>query len=633
MTPALTASDPRSGRYILSPRLDARAAWVKAILSHHQTPDTAAPAQAWIGPAPLWADGQPYGIWCDAEGDPNAPATAAHFERALAQAPLDDATTLARARRAIEWWTLSEISKFSDGIRHDQPSNIPYVLVLDEPKGENTQALATEMLVFAQTETLNAQVLILGCAGGHFDTAPEDPRVTLLPESTPPWALFAQATAVYTLAAPLGFEAILSGHRPRIFGQPWYAGWGLTQDENPPLKRTRKLTRAQLVAATLLAPNMLWADPDTGAPWSFEHAMAAAEAAHRSAQERSDKAVLSNMAPWKHRFLRRYLSPASVSFARTPQTVTTATQNGAQHMTWGIPAPDLHDADLAGTDLPDPDLRIEDGFLRSKGLGAALVPPVSLVFDDLGIYFDPTRPSRLEQMIAARETLPSFAAARIDALLATLRAQGLSKYNTGSDIPQLDDTKEKILVVGQVEDDASIRLGAGDITTNAALLEAARAAHPQAQLIFKPHPDVEAGLRKGDLSALYQNADIVARDADPIALIEACDRLWTMTSLMGFEALIRDTPVTTTGTPFYAGWGLTTDLGNRPARRAARPSVAGLAYATLIDYPRYFDPQTGQSLSVEQAIELLGKQKSGRSKPAQIALSTLLKIRDLFRRR
>ena len=74
-----------------------------------------------------------------------------------------------------------------------------------------------------------------------------------------------------------------------------------------------------------------------------------------------------------------------------------------------------------------------------------------------------------------------------------------------------------------------------------------------------------------------------------------------------FEALLRGRDVTVTGTPFYAGWGLTRDLGRVPARRQARPSVAGLAHAALIDYPRYFDPVTGQACSVETAVRRLSE--------------------------
>ena len=78
-----------------------------------------------------------------------------------------------------------------------------------------------------------------------------------------------------------------------------------------------------------------------------------------------------------------------------------------------------------------------------------------------------------------------------------------------------------------------------------------------------------------------------------------------MTSLLGFEALLRGRRVTTTGAPFYAGWGLTRDLGDVPPRRTARPFVEGLVHATLIDYPRYYDPVTGTACPPELVIDRL----------------------------
>jgi capsular polysaccharide export protein len=250
-------------------------------------------------------------------------------------------------------------------------------------------------------------------------------------------------------------------------------------------------------------------------------------------------------------------------------------------------------------------VRIEDGFVRSRGLGAELVPPLSLVTDDLGIYYDPAHPSRLEQFIAQRATLRPDQQLRVDALIRTLTSQGISKYNLGGDLPTLPEG-HLVLVVGQVEDDASIRCGAGQIATNRELLKAARVAHPDAVLIYKPHPDVEAGLRDGafDASGL---ADIVASQADISALLSEVQELWTMTSLAGFEALLRGVKVVTTGAPFYAGWGLTTDKGDVPPRRRAEPSLLGLVHATLIDYPRYFDPKTGLACTVEVAVRRLNK--------------------------
>jgi capsular polysaccharide export protein len=199
-------------------------------------------------------------------------------------------------------------------------------------------------------------------------------------------------------------------------------------------------------------------------------------------------------------------------------------------------------------------------------------------------------------------------------LRARLVAGNVSKYNLPGALPELP-TGHRILVPGQVENDASILKGAGAVRTNLGLLQAVRAANPEARIIYKPHPDVEAGLRPGvvpevDLAGL---ADVVATRADPLALIAACDAVWTMTSLLGFEALIRGTPVTCLGVPFYAGWGLTQDLAPVPERRQRRPdgsllprpTLDALIHAALIAYPRYFDPISHRPCPPEVVVERL----------------------------
>ncbi|TMV58818.1 capsular polysaccharide biosynthesis protein, partial [Thioclava sp. BHET1] len=249
--------------------------------------------------------------------------------------------------------------------------------------------------------------------------------------------------------------------------------------------------------------------------------------------------------------------------------------------------------------------RVEDGFLRSRGLGAELVPPLSLVTDDLGIYYDPQRESRLERLIAT--PVPPGGVERAERLRTQLQRLGVTKYNLGgAPLPDLPEG-HRILVPGQVEDDASILTGTTEITTNRDLLERVRAQNPQAVILYKPHPDVQAGLRRGAVASedLRRLADLVLTDADPAALIAAVDEVWTLTSGLGFEALLRGRPVTCLGMPFYAGWGLTRDLAVAPARRVARPDLAALAHAALIAYPRYQDPLSGLPCPPEVAIERL----------------------------
>lgn len=540
------------------------------------------------------------------------------WDTALVDLPLDDSAALTRARGLTEWLTSSYVSKSSATYDAGGLPDVPFVLVFDQPRASDgtsdapSDADMAELLVFAQTEILNAKVAILPCDGGYFSDL-TDPRILMLSGDTNLYRVLEQATAVYTHSAGFGVDAILAGHRPRVFGRPWYGGLGLTQDENPNPYLTRQLTRAQLVLAAVLE-GLSWTSD--GAPIRLEEVLARLQARDRAHLEDSPGYVASNILPWKRRFLRQYIGGQHLDITDDPEKIAEAKAAGFRHVIWGH--------------SESGDVRIEDGFLRSRGLGAALVRPMSLVFDDLGMYFDPKRASRLEQIISDRATLSLHEEDRISRLLSQIKELHLSKYNVGKTTPDLpSDLSDapRILVAGQVEDDASLRHGAGDITTNRALLLAARAAHPEACLIYKPHPDVEAGLRKGRVEDAETIADSVARNADPLDLIDACDRVWTMTSLIGFEALIRDTPVTCVGTPFYAGWGLTTDLGPVPARRAARPTLAGLAHATLIDYPRYFDPRTGAPLSPEEAVALLAQAPQGRSKLVQMGLAKLRQAR------
>jgi len=185
-------------------------------------------------------------------------------------------------------------------------------------------------------------------------------------------------------------------------------------------------------------------------------------------------------------------------------------------------------------------------------------------------------------------------------------------------------------VPGQVEDDASVLHGGGADRTNLALLERVRAENPEAVLIYKPHPDVEAGLRpgaipEGDLARL---ADVVAREASAALLMAEVDALWTITSTMGFEALMRGLPVTTLGAPFYAGWGLTRDLGPVPARRGLTVTAEHLIHTALIAYPRYFDPVSKLPCPPEIALERLSGPSSALA--GGPALRLLAKTQGVF---
>ena len=233
---------------------------------------------------------------------------------------------------------------------------------------------------------------------------------------------------------------------------------------------------------------------------------------------------------------------------------------------------------------------IEDGMIRGRGLGANCVPPLSIVVDFSGIYFDPAQPSDLEKILETAE-MDQALLDRSARLRRMIIEAGISKYDGGPCNELKSGNGRQVLVLGQVEDDRSV-LNGGPGQTNLGLLMRARQLEPDARLIYRPHPDVEAGHRKGhipDHSAL-QFADEIERGGSISALIEAVDGVHCITSLGGFEALLRGKEVTTHGVPFYAGWGLTIDLGPIPSRRTRQRNLDELVAATLILYPTYFDP-------------------------------------------
>jgi capsular polysaccharide export protein len=255
---------------------------------------------------------------------------------------------------------------------------------------------------------------------------------------------------------------------------------------------------------------------------------------------------------------------------------------------------------------------MEDGFLRSAGLGSDLTAPGSLVLDPDGIYYDPSRPSRLEKLLqdAVFTSTELGRAARLRQLIVDSR---ISKYN----LPAAERLNvgaragQRILLVpGQVSDDASVRLGTQSVADNLSLLRAVRAENPDAYVIYKPHPDVLSGNRQGSLHDVPSPPwDSLVGQVPLAACLDIAHEVHTMTSLVGFEALLRGLRVITYGQPFYAGWGLTHDHAPL-ARRTRRLTLDELVAGTLLRYPRYVSWSARCFVSAEDKVAELRQASS-----------------------
>jgi len=389
-----------------------------------------------------------------------------------------------------------------------------------------------------------------------------------------PWTLIDAAAEMHALPGPTARLAALAGVPVR--------GPGAGADG--------------LALLASLAEAARCADPIRAAPCTLEHALGLLADWRRQEEANRAIAVCLGMAFWKRRRMAAALASAEgePGFARgTSAALAEASRRGGAVAVWASRAP----ADL----LPRaraaavPVVWVEDGFVRSAGLGAGFLPAASISLDGRRPYYDPSGPSDLEVMLATAEVPPALRA-RAAALRAALVARGVTKYNLGGEAPVLPATpgRRRILVPGQVEDDLSVLRGAAPpVRGNLDLLRAVRALHPGAFIAFKPHPDVEAGYRRGAVPAAEAAslADVVLPGVPLAPLLDQVEEVHTMTSLTGFEALLRGRAVTCWGRPFYAGWGLTEDRAPIP-RRTRRLDRDDLVAIALILFPRYLDPVT-----------------------------------------
>lgn len=521
-----------------------------------------------------------------------------------------------KIERAIQLISQHELSKYNHAPAleaealqgaHDL-SGRQRILVVDQTYGDSSVELGLagattfrEMVNAALDENPDATVYIKthpevssGSKQGYLSDWPAHPRVVMLREAVNPVSLVKQMERVYVVTSTLGFEALLAGTPVSVFGMPWYAGWGATDDRQRCERRSRLRSVKELFAAAYWHYSR-YLNPETHEPGSLFDVIRWLIRQKAVDASVSGRRVAVGLNAWKAANLAPLISsnPERLFFVDEAHEAE-AMQLGAGDslLAWGRDAPEGVEALALQTGAKR--WRIEDGFIRSVGLGAHMVAPRSLVLDDKGIYFDPSQPSALEHLLTTLECTEEelVSARRVRRLIVK---EGLTKYNVEPRIKPrwAGGRQEVVFVPGQVEDDASIRYGTTAINTNVGLLQAARQAHPDAFIVYKPHPDVVYANRVGSLKDAKQWADYIETKCSVVSCLEYCDVVHTMTSLTGFDALLRGKHVVTYGEPFYAGWGLTEDRvtgGKAFHRRQRQLTLDELVVGALLRYPRYWDP-------------------------------------------
>lgn len=526
-----------------------------------------------------------------------------------------DTKLLCEARWCIDFIISNHICKYNNApdittaqVQKYELQNNSNILIIAQTHGDASleyglanQFSTLDMINAAINENPNSNILLKihpdvlsGKKKSDIDIANLPSQIKIISENINPISLLKHITKVYTKTSAMGFEALMCWCECVCFGVPFYAGWGLSDDRAQiPSRRNKKLSLEQLFAGAYLL-YAKYIDPYSGAPTTLKRVLPQINILKNIKLNECKKTkFLFGFSIWKRKFMFPFLGKNLnfiSTFSKNPlrQALNLGLNKDSAIYIWGKKEyPQVQKwCDENGVQI----IRVEDGFIRSIGLGSDLTRPYSLVFDDAGIYFDTTAPSRLENILNYHKFSP-YEIKSAKKLREILINSKISKYNDDKDdIITHKNDKKIALVIGQVEDDASVRIGA-DGMKNIELLRLARQNSPHAHIIYKPHPDVVSGNRIGAVKTTeaLKYCDEVLEGVSMPTLLDIADEIHTMTSTSGLEAILRKKRVICYGRPFWAGWGLSDDKKPQPRRYRSLSSDELIAGAYLL-YPRYIHP-------------------------------------------
>jgi capsular polysaccharide export protein len=571
--------------------------------------DIASPA-----PMSLVADGS--GLYYDA----NQPSD---LEKLLNETGWETPELLAAAEKGLRLIRENLLSKYNHGrpAPEDAMSGGKHgrrrILVLDQARGEAVHLglggldAFQVMLKAARYEHPGEEFYIkthpevlAGLKEGYFDLRRQT-GLTVLDENFSPLSLLAQADEVYTVNSLMGFEALFLDKTVHCFGLPFYAGWGLTQDRLSTTRRTRERTLPELFAAAyILYPR--YVNPVTGRPADIFEALRLLSDQTRQRRATQGSWVLSGFAPEQREAARPFFSggQGGPAFARNPAQALRLVRRRKQ----GRLAVWADGLDTSAYRTGEPGTTWVTGGLMPMGAEAA---SRSLILDPDGLYHDGTRASGLEKLLqnfdfnAHQELVVRAEALLRDIIKRKARPEQEKKLHF-----EIPGDRRVILVPGQPVDDPALIHGSLEIITSAALLAEVRRLRPEGFIIYQPPP---AGTRRRNQAPETASptdwvslADQVAVGQKAADLLDVADEVHTISSPLGFEALLRGLETHTYGAPFYAGWQLTTDR-LQFSRRGRRLSTAELAAGALILYPCYYDRHSQQFCGPEEFLHLLSQ--------------------------
>ena len=251
----------------------------------------------------------------------------------------------------------------------------------------------------------------------------------------------------------------------------------------------------------------------------------------------------------------------------------------------------------------------EEGFLNSIEPFMGTSAPIfqfrhSIIFDEGGLYLNALVPSRIENILNSDWQLSEHEFIRTRELISIIKKEKLSKYNCQPIGKKIHCRQgQRVLVIDQVYGDKSIEFGlADDEKSFKKMLKTAIEENRNADIFIKAHPVVS----KGHFADIEEKEKIhILTDAiNPIELLQQMDKVYVVSSQMGFEAAFCGCEVHCFGMPFYAGWGITLDYVNC-LRRKKRRTIEEVFYVAYVMATTYVSHKKNAVCEIEDVVEEL----------------------------